>query len=96
MDDNAVELNICVTKDDAGYGFSITGVTTFEVSKIAENGAAEHAGLRVSDVIRKINGQPPTGSPKVVHHMITGALHSFQLAMTRGKVTPVHPCIFVL
>lgn len=72
MDETEVELEICVARDDAGYGFSITGVTTFSVSKVAENGAAERAGLKINDVIRRINGQIPKGSNKVVHKMITG------------------------
>lgn len=72
MDDSAVELHITVAKDDAGYGFAITGGTTFSVSKLAENGAAQRAGLRMNDVIRRINGQTPKGNNKAVHQMLTG------------------------
>lgn len=52
-----------------GLGFTVVGKTPVTMQEIEEDGVAYHAGLRVDDQIRAVNGQECTN---MAHHEVVG------------------------
>ncbi|XP_067940258.1 rho guanine nucleotide exchange factor 11-like isoform X4 [Watersipora subatra] len=53
-----IQLCVIVTKDESGYGLTVSGDKPVHVQVVKENGASARAGVRTGDRIYKVNGSP--------------------------------------
>jgi Rho guanine nucleotide exchange factor 12 len=69
---------LTVTKDEDGYGLTLSGDNPVFVQTVKPGGAADRAGVQKGDIIVRVNGQTAT---KMCHtevvHLIQGKFSSY-------------------
>jgi len=57
---SSTSRTIVVTKDDDGYGLTLSGDNPVFVQTVKPGGAADRAGVQRGDIIVRVNGQVAT------------------------------------